>query len=491
MLPEGVEVSNRLGLPRIRFSPPRSRCDMTCRRLAAGPVYSRRSFLSVGALAPLGITLADLLRAESLGGRGSSRKAVVNIHLDGGPPHLDMIDLKPTAPVEIRGEFQPIATKLPGLEVGELLPKLAAIADRFTFIRSLTDSAGAHDAFQCQSGFRAADLQSIGGRPALGCVVAKLAGGRTDSAPPFIDLMQGRALVRNSARPGFLGPTYQAFRPDISHLFARKLEAGMEGELARRGANHAVSYLLNETLNSGRLDDRLALLERFDGLRRKFESDEMMQAMDGFQQQAVGILTSGRLAEAMDLSREDRHTAARYELGLSVGEVGTSDSPSAVRKLLLARRLIEAGVRCVSLSLSDYDTHSGNFSRLKFLLPTLDHALHAFTTDLAERGMLDDVTIVVWGEFGRTPKVNSKAGRDHWPAAGMCLLAGGGLRHGQVLGATDRYGAAVTSRPIRYLDIIATLYHSLGIDPHQATVIDPSGRPQHLAGDGQALREVV
>ncbi|MBN8628140.1 MAG: DUF1501 domain-containing protein [Planctomycetes bacterium] len=465
---------------------------MTHCRHAAGDAVSRRSFICVGALAPLGITLADLLRAEAAAGSStSSRRSVVNIHLDGGPPHMDMIDLKPTAPVEIRGEYRPIATNLPGLEVGELMPKLATIAERFTFIRSLTDSAGAHDAFQCQSGHRAADLQAIGGRPALGCVVSKLQGSKRDASPPFVDLMQGRALVRNSARPGFLGPAYQAFRPDISHLFARKLEAGMEGELARRGANHAVSYVLNETLNGTRLDNRLRLLADFDGLRRRLETDEMMQAMDGFQQQAVGILTSGRLAAALDLSQEDPRTAAKYELNLSTGDVGTSDSPTAVRKLLLARRLLEAGVRCVSLSLSDYDTHSGNFSRLRFLLPTLDHALHAFTTDLAERGMLDDVAIVVWGEFGRTPKINSKGGRDHWPAAGMCLLAGGGLRHGQVIGATDRYGAAVTSRPVRYVDVVATLYSALGIDPSHATVTDPSGRPQHVAGDGQVIRETA
>jgi len=198
----------------------------------------RRSFLQAGVLAPLGFSLADLLRAETTAGIRGSRKAIVNIHLDGGPPHLDMIDLKPQAPVEIRGEFAGIDTSVPGLEIGELLPKLATIAHRFTFIRSLTDSAGAHDAFQAQSGFRAADLQSIGGRPALGSVVSKLkrsAGflgvvaaepdGATDVAPAFVDLMQGRGFVRNSARPGFLGPAHQPFRPDISNLFARELEA--------------------------------------------------------------------------------------------------------------------------------------------------------------------------------------------------------------------------------------------------------------------------
>src|SRR5262249_44148480 len=158
----------------------------------------------------------------------SSTRAVINIHLDGGPPHLDMIDLKPGAPAEIRGEFKPIATRIPGFQVCELMPKLAGIADKFAFVRSLVGSAGAHDAFQCQSGFKAKDLQAVGGRPALGCVVAKLRGSTRDALPPFVDLMQGRPLVRNSARPGFLGPSYVPFRPDLSKMFARELEPAMK-----------------------------------------------------------------------------------------------------------------------------------------------------------------------------------------------------------------------------------------------------------------------
>lgn len=459
---------------------------------ATGLRWSRRSVLRIGALWPLGVSLADVLRAESSAGTRNARRAVVNIHLDGGPPHLDMIDLKAQAPVEIRGPIGPIDTAVPGLQISEKLPLLASVADRFTFIRSLTDSAGAHDAFQAQSGFRAAELSTIGGRPALGCVTAKLLGRRTDVAPPFIDLMQGRGFVRNSARPGFLGPSYQPLRPDISQLFARKLEKGMEGELARRGEHHTVSYALNSALTVNRLDDRLRLLRDVDRMRSAVDSSGMMGALDDFNAQALGILTSGRFAEAMDLSREDADTQSLYNLDMQApDDVGTSDGPGAVRKLLLARRLIEAGVRCVSLSLSDYDTHRDNFGRLNLLMPVLDRALFAFTTDLQRRGMLDDVTIVVWGEFGRTPKVNSSGGRDHWPAAGMCLLAGGGMKHGQVIGATDRYGAAVTSRPVRYLDVMATLYRSLGIDPTHTTLLDTSGRPQHVAGDGRVLDELI
>src|SRR5262249_27108494 len=195
-------------------------------------------------------------------------------------------------------EFKPIATKVTGIAVSELLPKVAGIADKFVFLRSLVGSAGAHDAFQCQSGFPARDLQSLGGRPALGSVVAKLRGSPNDLAPPFVDLLQGRALVRNSARPGFLGPTYKPFRPDISKMFARELEPGMKNELAARGANHSIQLTLVDGLDAGRLRERTRLLTGFDTLRRDLDATGSMDALDRFTQQAVNILTSGRFAEA-------------------------------------------------------------------------------------------------------------------------------------------------------------------------------------------------
>jgi hypothetical protein len=439
-----------------------------------------------------GLTLADLLRAEAQAGRGSSAKAVINIHLDGGPPQMDMIDLKPEAPVEIRGEFRGIDTRLPGFRICELMPKLASIADRFAFIRSLVGAVSAHNAFQCMSGFSEKDLASLGGRPALGSIIAKLRGSLSDTAPSFVDLMQGRALVRNSARPGFLGPAYQPFRPDISQMFQRELEKGMMAELARRGDNHTTKLSLIDELSAARLQDRTSLLAGLDTLRRDLDSSGMMDAMDGFTQQAVGILTSGTFAAAMDFNNEDPRTLEHY-LGDAdnIEAAGTSDGGNAVLKLLLARRLIEAGVRVVSISLSDYDTHSGNFSRLRRLLPTLDQGLYALVTDLEQRGMLDDVTIVAWGEFGRTPKVNKNAGRDHWPSVGMAMMAGGGLRTGQVIGSTDRHAATATSRPVHYQDVLATVYHNLGIDLRSTTIVDPSGRPQYLLDRGMAIDELV
>jgi len=454
---------------------------------------SRRQFLTAGALGLGGLTLADLLRAEAAAGKGATSKSIINIHLDGGPPHLDTIDPKPDAPAEIRGDFKPIATTVPGLWISELMPKVAGIADKIAFIRSLVGSAGAHDAFQCQSGFPTSDLRSLGGRPALGSVIAKLRGSADDPAPPFVDLMQGRPLVRNSARPGFLGPTFTPFRPDISKMFARELEPGMKKELAARGNSHAIQLTLVDGLTPERLKDRTRLRSAFDGTRRGLDASGGMEAMDRFTQQAASILISGRFASAMDLSKESPKVLERYTppVAASATRFYTSEDGMAARKLLLARRLIEAGVRCVSVSFSDFDTHSDNFGRMRQLLPIVDHALHALVTDLEERGLLGEVAIVVWGEFGRTPKINNKAGRDHWPEVSPALLMGGGLKGGQVIGATDRVGGRVVSRAVQFQDIFATLYHLLGIDPSVTTLTDPNGRPQHLLERGEPLRELL
>jgi hypothetical protein len=461
-------------------------------KLCSRGQVSRRQVLTAGAVGG-GLSLARLLRAESAAGIGSSHKAVINIHLDGGPPHMDMIDLKPQAPSEIRGEFSPIATKIAGVQICEHLPKLAAAAEKLVFIRSLIGAAGAHDAFQCQSGFDAKNLANIGGRPAMGCVVGKLQASPGDAAPAFVDLMQGRPMVRNSSRPGFLGPSQQAFRPDISDLFERPLEQGMKGELTRRGASHATALSLSQELSLDRLHDRTNLRAGLDRLRSSLDQSGMMDALDSFSQQAVGILTSGRFAAAMDLSQEDPRVLDRYTLA-SDGEPPstTSDRPDATKKFLLARRLVEAGVRCVSISISDFDTHASNFPRLRRLLPIVDHGLATLIADLDERGMLDDVSIVAWGEFGRTPTIDPKnGGRHHWPAVGMAMLAGGGMQTGQVIGQTDRRAAAAISRPVHYQDVFATLYHNLGINARATTVTDTTGRPQYLLERGEVLPELA
>ncbi len=454
---------------------------------------SRRSFLRVGSLGIGGLSLPDLIRAESASGNGSSAKSIIHIHLDGGPPQMDMIDPKPDSPVEYRGDIKPIRSEIPGVHLSELMPRLASSAKKFAFIRSLIGADGQHNAFQCQSGYKASEKGPAGGWPAMGCVINKLLGSPSDPAPAFVDLMQGRGQVRNSVRPGFLGPSANPFRPDISSMFKRELEDKMKTELAKLRKGHSVNLNLNKDLSVGRLDDRLGLLQGLDRTRREIDAIGSMGAMDTFTEQAYGILTSGKIAEAMDLSKEDPKVISRYVPHMKEKELAffTSEGPQAAKKLLLARRLIEAGVRVVNVSISDFDTHSKNFVRMKQLVPIVDHAIATLIEDLGERGMLEDVTVLAWGEFGRTPKVNANAGRDHWPKVAMGILAGGGMNVGQVIGATDRYAAEAVQRPVHYKEVIATLYYNLGIDPEQTTVQDSTGRPHYLLQDSKPIKELI
>lgn len=457
---------------------------------------TRRSFLCAGSAGISGLNLPNLLAAESQSGGSNtgktpSRKSIIIVHLDGGPPQMDLIDPKPGAPSELRSPFAPISTAVPGLHLTELMPRCAKIADQLVFLRSLVGADGKHHAFQCQSGYKETVLKSIGGRPVLGCVANHLFGSPDDEAPIFVDLMQGRPLVRNSARPGFLGPSVKPFRPDISDRWSRELEPGMKGELARLGNGHKTELKLIQSLPVTRVDDRLTLLRNLDLFNRALDDSGEMAAMDHFTKQAYKILTSGSFADAMDIDQEDSKTIAHYtpKMASHGTPFYTSEGPNAALKFLLARRLVEAGVRVVSLSLSDFDTHSENNDRLRQLGPLFDFGFHALVTDLQSRGMLDDVTVLAWGEFGRTPKINGKGGRDHWPRLSMGMMAGGGMPGGVVLGKTDKVAGEAIDRPVDYADVIATLYHRLGIDPH-SMIHDRSGRPHVLMDHGDIIQEL-
>jgi hypothetical protein len=392
-----------------------------------------------------GLTLANLLRAESLAGQSNSQKAIINVHLSGGPSHQDMFDLKPDAAREFRGDFNPIPTNVPGIDICEHFPQLATMADRFAIIRSLIGMLDDHSDFHTQTGFRRDDLRNVGGRPAIGSVVAKVLGPSSSGAPPFISY--------NGSYPGYLGPVYQPYKPQGGDL---QLIRGMTED---------------------RLASRTSLLTGLDRCRRDMDSTGQMDALDSYTQRAVEVVTSGRVAQALDLNQEDKQVRERY------GREGSM--------FLTARRLVEAGVRAVTFNWGGWDTHSDNFKTLRKQLPQLDRGLSSLLQDLHDRGLDQHVTVVMWGEFGRTPRVNNSAGRDHWSRVAMGFLAGGGLKLGQVIGSTSRNAEEAKDRPVHLQQVFATLYHALGISVEQTQLFDPNGRPQYLVEKREVIRELV
>ncbi|MDX1946570.1 MAG: DUF1501 domain-containing protein [Pirellulaceae bacterium] len=437
---------------------------------------SRRSLLKIGGLAMGGISLPTLLRAEAQSARPQRQKSVIMIFLSGGPPHQDMVDLKMDAPVEIRGEFRPIATRVPGIQICEHLPRLAAMMDRLAIIRSLVGSEGRHAAFQCHTGWPVMP-QPAGGWPAFGAVVSKLQGTASPGTPPYVSLsprMKGSGWS-DPGKPGFLGSAYGPFTPNV------------DGD----------GTLQVGSVSTDQLADRRALARQLDRMKRAADATGAIAGLDAYQEQAFGILTSGKLAAALDLSREDPKLRDRYGRG-SPEPAGYGDAgPLMNDYFLVARRLVEAGVRVVSLAYGRWDwhgrPHGTTFDNARDHFPSLDQGLTALIEDLTARGMIDDVSIVVWGEFGRTPRINPRGGRDHWPNVGCAMLAGGGMRTGQVIGATDRLGDHATERPVHFQDVLATLYQRLGIDINRVTVNDLSGRPRYLVDHAlyQPLHEVI
>lgn len=430
--------------------------------------YSRRNFIKIGALGMGGLALPQLLQAESAAGIRKSHKAVIMIYLPGGPPHQDTFDLKLDAPSEIRGEFRPISTNLPGLQICEHLPRIATVCDKLAVIRSMSDAVDDHSDFMCMTG-RRKNNQPPGGWPTFGAVASKILGPTDAGVPPFVGLeprMQHRPY--NAATPGFLGVGHNSFRP--------------------AGEGKADMVLNGVTLD--RLADRKRLLANFDKFRRDVDSSGLMDGMDAFNQQAFGVLTSSKLLEALDVQREDKRLIEAY--GQGDAKVHGDAAPMMNEQFLVARRLVEAGARVVTVAYGFWDYHGNNFGNARKDLPLLDQGLTALIQDLHQRGLQNDVSVVVWGEFGRTPTINKDGGRDHWPRASCALLAGGGMKVGQVIGATDRLGGEPNERPVTFGEVFATLYHNLGIDVNKVTVPDLAGRPNFLVPDGaQPIRELV
>jgi hypothetical protein len=431
---------------------------------------SRRDFLRVGALG--GLALPALLRLQAQASGARSPRSVIMVCLIGGPSHIDMYDVKPNAPVEIRGDFRPIRTNVPGFDMCEHMPLQSRIADKLAVVRSVQFvEPMQHELQEIFTGFPKAAH-----RPAFGTVVSRVRSGAGGALPAYVSLNAVKPDEVES--PQYLGPAHRPF------LFARQ---GL-GNLT-----------LPENVTADRLQDRRTLLRTFDQLHRDLDSAAEFTAFDAFTAQAVDMISSPRARAAFDISREPEHVQTRY--GLPGGRYGYDNDPTKLRrwpaeKFLLARRLVEAGVSVVTLVVGNWDYHgtragSGNsFTGMRRQLPCFDRSLHALVTDLHERGLDREVAVLVWGEFGRTPQVNRFAGRDHWPDVGFALFAGGGLKTGQVVGETDSRGGRPKSRPLHAQNVLATVYRVLGIDPAQ-TFPDFSGRPQYVLDEREPIQELI
>jgi Protein of unknown function (DUF1501) len=435
---------------------------------------SRRDFLTIGGMAMGGLALPALLQQEAQAGLGKNHKAIINVFLPGGPPHQDMFDIKSEAPSEIRGPFEAIKTNVPGFEIGELFPKLATMADRFAVIRTVVGAKGGHDAYQCMTG-RALQPAPAGGWPSAGAWISKLQGTVNPSVPAHLSLCYktDHAPWGYDGDGGFLGLAHAPFK-----LVGGKSETKKTDSMVLQG------------ITLDRLRDRDSLRGALDHFRSTLDTTGKMGGIDAFTNQAMGILTTSQLANALDISQEDPNIVARY--GMGDAKFRDDGAPKLTENFLIARRLVEAGARLVSLNFSRWDWHGDNFGACRQDCPLLDRALSALLTDLHERGLERDVSVVVWGEFGRTPKINNNQGRDHWPQVSFALLAGGGMRTGQVIGQTNRLGEEPKDRPVTFQEIWATLYQNMGLNLRSVREFDLRGRPQYLVDEGtQPIKELI
>jgi hypothetical protein len=421
-----------------------------------------------------GLSMPQILQAEAsapLTTKGSlGHKAVIMIYLSGGPSHQDMYDLKMDAPVEIRGTFRPIPTNVPGIQICEHLPRLAKMMDKVAIIRSLYGCPDQHASDLCMSGYPIGPRGRQDNHPSLGSAVSKLQGPVDPSVPPFVGLTikTKHDPYCNPGFPGFLGAAHAPFQPQGEGMANMRLNG----------------------ISLERLRDRKALLASFDQTRRQFDELDVYRGVDSLTRKALDVLTSSKLVEALDVEREEPAVRDRYGRGSADPAFGEDAGPHWMDQFLMARRLVEAGVRCVTLSFGSWDRHHSNFIRLPEQLAKFDQGITALIEDIYRRGLDQDVSVIAWGEFGRTPRINKDGGRDHWPQVASCLLAGGGMRMGQVIGSTNRLGEVPQDRPIHFQEVFATLYRQLGIDVSRATITDNTGRPQYLVDHREPIREL-
>ncbi|MDB5387973.1 MAG: hypothetical protein JWM11_3619 [Planctomycetaceae bacterium] len=427
---------------------------------------TRRNFLQLGAPL-LGLGLADLLRMESRAaetGRATSHKSLIVFWTDGGLSQQDSYDVKPEAPSEYRGSFRPISTNVPGIVLGEQLERHANVMDSMSLVRSVHHENGIHapSAHWMQTGYFGPTLaRNAAQKPSFGSVISKSLGTRQAPMPAYVTIPKSEAFGYQGAV--YLGKAYNPFEvaadPNAPDFKVPNLS--LPGGLTARS-----------------VDSRRALLKSFDTLRRDIDETGTMEGLDTFKRQALEMVTGDRMRTAFDLSLEDpklRDEYGRHRYGQSA---------------LLARRLVEAGARCVNINTGNWDHHNDVAKGLEQHLPPLDRAIATLVQDLKARGQLDDVIIYCVGEFGRTPRMNGHAGRDHWSDCFSVMLAGGGLKGGRIVGASEKWGGGVQERLVTPLDLLATIYQALGIslDIHYN---DVSGRPTSIVGGGRPIQELL
>ena len=425
--------------------------------------WSRRDFLRIGALAPLGLSLGGLLSTEKLAAaaspRGPRAKSVILVFLGGGISHHDSFDMKTDAVEEIRGKYKSIASNVTGTRVCELLPKMAQTMDKVALIRSQMHGNDHHET--ATNWVLSGRFGSpFGDHPAMGAVVAHETG-FTGKVPPYVAVPKNPSFTWELGRSAWLGGRFESFKagdPNAKEFKVRDLSMAqpMKPEQQAR---------------------RQSLLQAVDHLSRTIEGNDQLATYDEFQRKAAEMILTADAKSAFDIEKENEKTRdnyGRHEFGQSC---------------LLARRLVESGVRFVTVNSGGWDHHAKIFEGLDKKLPQFDQGLAAMINDLSERGLLKDTLVLCMGEFGRTPKINKDAGRDHWGYAGSILFAGAGVRGGKVIGATDKTGSAVTDRPVSPADICHTVYEALGIDPRKQ-LRTPEGRPVEILAEGATINEL-
>lgn len=433
------------------------------------PHMTRRGFLQAGLVSFGGPMLAQLLSHEAQAAPASERRSVLLLFQSGGPSQIDMWDMKPDSPIEYRGEFSSIPTSIPGYRVCELMPRLAQMCDKLSILRSVHHTMndhgeGTHIAMTGYAPIR--NIRSSGQQaPSIGSIVSRELGWRA-GLPGYIAVDRAMGFGRSA----YLGVAHDPFEtfgyPGLPNFRVRNLRPA-------------------EGVAPTRADSRRAIIDHFDTLRRDADNSGAMASMDTFRRQAFELATSPQVQEAFDLNREPQSLRERY------GTTGTV--ATAGQSMLLARRLVERGARFVTVRTTyaaPWDSHDKNFPAHRGNIPGYDHTISALLEDLDARGLLETTLVIICGEFGRTPRINHLAGRDHWPSCYTVVLAGAGVRRGAILGASDSLGELPRERPIPYQDVLATMYHVLGID-YTKTYLNEANRPVAIINYGEPIREIL